>query len=186
MSKSSPPRVKLAEDDRETVAERKDDTLNPDVERWFETRKQEVLRIDLETAEVISARRYLADLVDPFGMHRDSRDGDLRDEDLRDELKLLCRVYFARNPGSAIWVCFDDPPDEIREKLEARNEDQVARPMSLPCTRGAASGFTAGAAECAESAPATYPSANSVPEYSIRPASLRITALCLSRTTPAL
>jgi hypothetical protein len=45
--------------------------------------------------------------LDPYGV----------DPDLPEELQQVGREYFARRPGSDIWVSFGDLPAEICEKL---------------------------------------------------------------------
>ena len=61
-------------------------------------------KIDPETAEVMW--KY-AQMVDPYG------DG----LEIPDELWLVGRTYFARSPGSDIWVWFGDLPDATRDRL---------------------------------------------------------------------
>ena len=48
-------------------------------------------------------------VCDPYGLY-----------DLTDEEDCIGRNYFARSPGSNVWVCFDDLPDAVRDRLWAR------------------------------------------------------------------
>ena len=51
------------------------------------------------------------------------------DPDLPPECACVGRVYFARSPGSEIWVCFDDLPEatyaELWRKLENGDFDHT-------------------------------------------------------------
>ena len=76
----------------------------PSVEEWLSIRKKEGLKIDPEAAEVDWACRQI---LDPYGM----------DPNLPEECDCVGRVYFARRPGSEIWVAFYDLPDEARAVL---------------------------------------------------------------------
>ena len=67
-------------------------------------REREALLIDPATAEV---NWSFEQTLDPYG----------EKPDLPEKLKQVGREYFARRPGSDIWVHFDDLPDEVREKL---------------------------------------------------------------------
>jgi hypothetical protein len=75
-----------------------------DVEEWLAERKHEAPFIDPETAEVTW---IYGQTLDPYGMI----------PDLPEELQQVGREYFARRPGSDIWVHFGDLPAEVREKL---------------------------------------------------------------------
>jgi hypothetical protein len=74
------------------------------VEQWLQIRKEEALRIDPETAEVIWT--WACDF-DPYGVY----------PDLPEELQQVSRQYFARSPGSDFWVCFNDLPVDIAVTL---------------------------------------------------------------------
>ena len=39
--------------------------------------------------------------------------------DLPEELQQVGQEYFARQPGSDIWVHFGDLPDDVRQAVEA-------------------------------------------------------------------
>lgn len=74
------------------------------VEQWLQVRKDEGLIIDPQTAEVTWSFEYT---VDPYGVH----------PDIPDDLQQVGREYFARRPGSDVWVHFSDLPDETHERL---------------------------------------------------------------------
>jgi hypothetical protein len=82
--------------------ERKGD--DPETKAWLDERKREALLIDQATAEVDWCFGLT---LDPYGVI----------PDLPEELQQVGREYFARRPGSEIWVNFCDLPDEVREKL---------------------------------------------------------------------
>jgi hypothetical protein len=89
-------------------------------EHWLEIRKKEALRIDPETAEV--AWSY-AQVLDPYGV--------LDKWELPEECDCVGRAYFARAPGSDIWVEFGDLPQETRDKLWNRHRRKLAFPAGL-------------------------------------------------------
>jgi hypothetical protein len=76
-----------------------------EAKQWRAIRKEEGLRIDPETAEVTY---WHASVLDPYGIYPDMP-----------EVLSGCvgREYFARNPGSDIWVSFDDLPRATDEAL---------------------------------------------------------------------
>jgi hypothetical protein len=86
-------------------AREKDDMTK---EEWLQIRKQEALRIDPAVAEV---HWCYGEIGDPYGLYPDLP-----------ECSVIGRVYFARNPGSDIWVSFYDLPDETIEKLRDKCE----------------------------------------------------------------
>jgi hypothetical protein len=47
--------------------------------------------------------------LDPYGVY-----------DLAEECQQVQRLYFARAPGSGVWVEFADLPDETREEMWKR------------------------------------------------------------------
>ena len=61
------------------------------VEEWLAIRKEAALHIDPETAEVTW---IYAQTVDPYGVHPEPPD----------EYWQVGREYFARSPGSDVWV----------------------------------------------------------------------------------
>jgi hypothetical protein len=89
------------------------------VEQWLAVRMEAGLRIDPETAEV--DWRYGA-IFDPYGI----------EPDLPEELRVARRVYFARSPGSDVWVSFYDLPDATREALWEKHRQNLEFPAGLP------------------------------------------------------
>ena len=82
-----------------------------EIKKWLKIRKEEGLKIDPDTAEMTSERTQV---LDPYCVYRD----------LPEECQQTGRTYFARSPGSDIWVEFGDLPDETREKLWERDEEK--------------------------------------------------------------
>ena len=91
-----------------------------ELERWLAIRKEEALKIDPETADV---DWQYAETSDPYGV--------LDEWDLPKEFHQVGRAYFARAPGSDIWVVFGDLPDETRDKLWQRQRRNLAFPAGL-------------------------------------------------------
>src|SRR5262249_49510833 len=89
-----------------------------DVERWLATKKEAGLKIDPETAEV---DWEYGQVMDPYGVYSDPPE----------EYQQVGRQYFARSPGSDIWVHFRDLPDETRHALWERHKSQLAFPAGL-------------------------------------------------------
>jgi hypothetical protein len=89
-----------------------------DVERWLAIRKEAGLTIDPETAEVCW---IYAQTGDPYGVY----------PDLPEECRQVGRAYFARGPGSDIWVNFGDLSDETRDALWEKHKSQLAFPAGL-------------------------------------------------------
>jgi hypothetical protein len=89
-----------------------------DVEQWLASRKEAGLKIDPETAEVCWE---IALIADPYGVY----------PDLPEEMQCVGRVYFARSPGSDIWIHFHDLPDQTREALWQRHKYKLAFPAGL-------------------------------------------------------
>lgn len=75
-----------------------------EIAEWLAIRKEAALKIDPATAEVDWAYEQT---LDPYGV----------DPDLPKELQQVGREFFARSPGSDVWVSFDDLPAETREAL---------------------------------------------------------------------
>jgi hypothetical protein len=89
------------------------------VERWLEIRKEAGLKIDPETAEV---EWWYAQTLDPYGVH----------PELPEEYRQVGREYFARSPGSDIWVEFGDLPKATRDALWEKYKSRLAFPAGLP------------------------------------------------------
>lgn len=77
--------------------------------QWLEIRKEEGMRIDPETADVLWFN-VLTDDPYEIGVPREYDDID------------LSRKAFARNPGSDIWVLFRDLPQGTLRRLKERLE----------------------------------------------------------------
>jgi hypothetical protein len=89
-----------------------------DVEQWLASRTEAGLKIDPETAEVYWE---YGQVMDPYGVY----------SGLPEECWQVGRQYFARSPGSDIWVHFRDLPDETREVLWEKHKSQLAFPAGL-------------------------------------------------------
>jgi len=74
------------------------------VEQWLQIRKDAGLELDPETAEVTWS---YAQTLDPHGVS----------PDVPEDLHQVGREYFARSPGSDIWVSFGDLPHETEDTL---------------------------------------------------------------------
>ena len=85
---------------------------------WRALRKEAGLKIDPETAEV--TWEY-AQILDPYGLH----------PDLPPECDQVGRAYFARSPGSEVWVEFGDLPDATRDALWRKHRSKLAFPAGL-------------------------------------------------------
>jgi hypothetical protein len=79
------------------------------VDEWLAIRREAGLQIDPQTAEV---RWIYAQTLDPYGVY----------PDLPEECQQVGREYFARSPGSDIWVSFHDLPRETREALWEKHD----------------------------------------------------------------
>jgi hypothetical protein len=88
------------------------------VEQWLAIRKEAALKIDPETAEVDWT---YAQTLDPYGVH----------PDLPEEYSQVGRAYFARSPGSDVWVWFGDLPDATKKALWERHRSKLAFPAGL-------------------------------------------------------
>src|SRR6516225_4779440 len=87
-------------------------------EQWLKIRKEAAVHIDPETAEV--CWRY-AQVLDPYGVG----------PPLPDECQQTGRAYFARAPGSDVWVCFYDLPEQTRDALWSRHRSTLAFPSGV-------------------------------------------------------
>ena len=90
----------------ESTSKQEGEDMMTDEERkiWLAIRKEAGLKIDPETAEVDWT--YAATL-DPYGI----------DPELPEENRDVGRQYFARAPGSDMWVSFYDLPKATRDAL---------------------------------------------------------------------
>jgi hypothetical protein len=87
-------------------------------DEFLSIRKEAGLKIDPETAEVWWE---YGQTLDPYGI----------DPDLPEEYQQVGREYFARSPGSDIWVSFHDLPEETRNALWKRHKTELAFPAGL-------------------------------------------------------
>ena len=87
---------------------------------WLAVRKEAGLKIDPATAEVDWHYAYT---VDPYGIG----------PELPEEARQVGREYFARSPGSDVWVEFGDLPEATRDALWKRGIDgsRVSRHSSI-------------------------------------------------------
>jgi hypothetical protein len=90
------------------------------VGQWLVIRKEEGLKIDPETAEVDWDYGWMED---PYCLHPDI------------ELDQVERQYFARSPGSDVWVWFGDLPDATASALWEKHSSKLAFPAGLPSFR---------------------------------------------------
>jgi hypothetical protein len=81
-------------------------------------RKAVGLQIDPETAEV---EWIYAQVLDPYGEL----------PDLPEECRQIGRDYFARSPGSDLWIWFGDLPEATRVALWAKHKSKLAFPAGL-------------------------------------------------------
>ena len=88
-------------------------------EQFLSIRREAAQHIDPETAEV---DWDYGQILDPYRI----------DPDLPEELQCVGRLYFARSPGSNIWVSFYDLPEAVRSALWAKHKHQLAFPAGLP------------------------------------------------------
>ena len=78
------------------------------VEQWLAIRKEAARQIDPETAEVMW---HYVRIGDPYGLYPLPEDYNIG------------RGYFARSPGSDVWVSFYDLPKATAEALWAKSND---------------------------------------------------------------
>ena len=86
---------------------------------WLAIRKKAGRRIDPETAEVLWSYEYT---LDPYGL----------EPELPEEYRQVGREYFARSPGSNIWVWFGDLPAATQDALWEKHKSSLAFPAGLP------------------------------------------------------
>jgi hypothetical protein len=88
------------------VPARESETKKRTKEQWLAVRKDAGLKIDPETAEVFWEYGQVCDRYRLY--------------DLTAEEDCIGRNYFARPPGTDVWVSFDDLPAAVRDRLWAR------------------------------------------------------------------
>jgi hypothetical protein len=89
-----------------------------EVEEWLAIRKEAGLHINPETAEVDWDYRLT---FDPYGVQ----------PELPEEYQQVGREFFARSPGSDVWVCFGDLPKATREALWEKHSGHLALHVNL-------------------------------------------------------
>ena len=95
-----------------------DPTSNISVELFLAIRKAEGFKIEAHNAEVTW---WHTETDDPYGI-----------DEVPEEYQQIGRQYFARAPGSDIWVCFDDLPNETSEALWEAHEHEPVFPAGVP------------------------------------------------------
>src|SRR5262245_18632929 len=88
-------------------------------EEWLRIRKEAGRKIDPETAEVMWV---YGQTLDPYGI----------DPELLEKYYCVGREYFARSPGSDIWVWFGDLPTATGDALWEKHKAKLAFPAGLP------------------------------------------------------
>jgi hypothetical protein len=83
-----------------------------ELEEWLAIRKEAGLKINPETAEVHCC---YALTLDPYGVY----------PELPEEYQQVERTYFARSPGSDIWVEFGDLPQATVDALCERHSGKT-------------------------------------------------------------
>ena len=96
------------------------------VEDWLAIRKEEGRKIDPSTAEW---GLCYAQVVDPYDVY----------SEIPEECDCIGREYFARRPGSEIWVAFSDLSEETRSTLSHRPVVKLPFPPGRARTRLASS-----------------------------------------------
>ena len=89
------------------------------LEDYLAIRKEEGLKIDPSSAEVDWS---YAQTLDPYGVYPEPPE----------QCWQVGRAYFARRPGSDVWVEFGDLPENTREALWERHKSRLAFPAGLP------------------------------------------------------
>jgi len=79
-------------------------------EEWLAICRAEAKLIDPATAVICCQR---GDRLDPYGLYPDT------------DYWILGEIFFARRPGSEIWVAFDDLPTDVLKALRKRAENEL-------------------------------------------------------------
>jgi hypothetical protein len=90
--------------------------MNTEQREWLAIRKEAALNIDPETAEVCWEYGLLAD---PYGLSVDIEDPFV-EEVIGDTPDTIRRNFFARSPGSDVWVWVGDLPEATHARLFQR------------------------------------------------------------------
>ena len=91
-------------------------THDAETEAWLPVRKDAAQKIDPETAKVTWV---YANIMDPYGV------------DPQEEYQQYGREFFARVPGSDIWVWFGDLPACVRDRLLELHRRSLFFPAGL-------------------------------------------------------
>jgi hypothetical protein len=92
--------------------------MNVTKDKWLAIRKEAALNSDPATAELVWCFHYI---FDPYGI----------DPEPPEEYRIVGREYFARFPGSDIWVWFGDLPFAVAKALCEKRETHLAFPAGL-------------------------------------------------------
>jgi len=84
-----------------------------ELDEWLAIRKEAGMKIDPETAEVDWCYGLT---LDPYGVY----------PELPEECQQVGRAYFARSPGSDVWVEFGDLPKATRDALWEKRKRKSA------------------------------------------------------------
>ena len=87
-------------------------------EKWLAIRREEALKINPQTAEVLWV---YAQTLDPYGV----------EPELPPEYQQVGREYFARRPGGDTWVWFNDLPAATHDALWEKHKASLAFPAGL-------------------------------------------------------
>jgi hypothetical protein len=91
-----------------------------EIEQWLAIRREAGLKIDPETAEV---DWNYGQTLDPYGV--------LDEWELPEEFHQVGREYWARAPGSNVWVHFGDLPEDSRDRLWKKRSRKLAFPAGF-------------------------------------------------------
>jgi excisionase family DNA binding protein len=88
-------------------------------DQWLAWRAAAGRVVDPQTAEVMWDYRLT---VDPYGVV----------DEIPEEYQQVGRQYFARAPGTSVWIAFGDLPEQTRNALWAKYQAELAFPAGLP------------------------------------------------------
>jgi hypothetical protein len=94
------------------------DEMRDKIREFLEARRCEALLIDPETADV---NWWYSTVTDPYGIYPY--------DDVADDS--VGRDYYARRPGSDIWVWFGDLPESVCDRLWELHRHKLAFPAGL-------------------------------------------------------
>jgi hypothetical protein len=108
----------LDEEARTKPNKKRISTVEVTVDYLNALRREVGRHIDPETAEVDGV---YAEVCNPYGDKLD----------LPDELQCVGRDYFARSPGSKVWIWFHDLPGATADRLWKKHGHKLAFPAAL-------------------------------------------------------